>query len=209
MNEKKTKEKKEKKLQDFDYYVKRVALGVVVLFFIVVLFGIDRYAKETEYIEMNQEDFDYFRNFSLEMSDGSGTFTQDNLKDYKITVINGWGDWCHNCTDEMPGLQKLSVEYKDKGLQVVGVVADYYENGDKAKLDKSVAEIIDRLGVTYTNLVSDERFKKEVKPMMMGSFPGTWVVDSEGNFIDFISGGHNEDEWRVYFDNWLSEAEEK
>jgi len=209
MKEKKTKEIKEKKLQDFDYYVKRVSLSVVILFFLVVLFGIDRYAKATEYIQKNQEKFDYFTDFSLVMSDGSETFTQDNFKDYKVTVINGWGDWCHNCTDEMPTLQKLSEEYKDKGLQVVGVVADYYENKDKATLDKSVAQIIDSIGITYPNLVSDERFMTEVEPMMRRSFPGTWVVDSEGNLLDFVSGGQPEENWRVLFDEWLAKVEGK
>jgi len=87
--------------------------------------------------------------------------------------------------------------------------ADYYENKDKATLDKSIAKKIDRIGVTYPNLVSDERFKKEVKPMMRNSFPGTWVVDSEGKFIDFISGGKEENEWRALFDEWLAKAEGK
>jgi len=204
MKEKKT---KEKKLHDFDFYLKRISLSAVVLLLIIVLVGIDRYAQRTENMAKNQENCDYFKSFSLELSDGSGTFTQDDLKDYKITVINGWGDWCHNCIDEMPVLEKLGMEYKDKGLQVVGVVADYYENNNTKALDKSIANILDNNGITYPNMVSDERFTQEVKPMMNNLFPGTWVVDSKGNYIDFRSGGASEEQWRALFDEWLAEVD--
>ena len=43
------------------------------------------------------------KNFETTTLDGE-KFTQDNLKDYDLTVVNVWSTICGYCIDEMPAL---------------------------------------------------------------------------------------------------------
>ncbi|MGW2491882.1 TlpA family protein disulfide reductase [Streptomyces sp. NPDC001606] len=46
-----------------------------------------------------------------------------DIADYKgrIVVVNFWGSWCGPCREEAQYLAKVSEQYKDKGVQFVGV----------------------------------------------------------------------------------------
>lgn len=148
----------------------------------------------------------YFKDFTAETYSG-GTFGTEEIGDAKIVVYNGWGPWCHNCVDEMPSLEKLYQEYRDKGVLVVGIVADYNTQIMKdADYLKKVGDVVEAYDITYPIILSDERFAKEVAPTMTGTFPATWVVDGEGNLIDFFLGGKSEEEWRSLFDEWLEKG---
>ena len=52
-----------------------------------------------------------------------GEATIDTWKD-KLVVLNFWATWCTPCTAEMPTLEALWREYRDRGLVVVGVSVD-------------------------------------------------------------------------------------
>lgn len=42
----------------------------------------------------------------------------------KVVVINFWATWCGPCKKEIPDLSKLYLKYKDKGLVMLGVLAN-------------------------------------------------------------------------------------
>ena len=48
------------------------------------------------------------------------------LGDYadKLVVLNFWATWCQPCTIEMPTLETLWQQYRDRGLVVLGVSVD-------------------------------------------------------------------------------------
>ena len=67
--------------------------------------------------------------FSLKDLDG----TEIALKDLrgKTVLLNFWATWCAPCREQMPQIQSLSVDFKDKGLIVLGV--NYNETESVAK----------------------------------------------------------------------------
>ena len=48
---------------------------------------------------------------------------QIKLSDYagKVVVLNIWGSWCGPCRTEVTELQQLQDEYRDAGVQVLGI----------------------------------------------------------------------------------------
>jgi len=148
----------------------------------------------------------YFCQFRLKGLDGE-TFTRDDLREYKVTVINGWAPWCGPCTSEIPDLDKLNDEYRSKGLQVIGIVADYYPqhtDGESDGYNQQIRDVISSTGCRYPNFVSDEAFYNGAYPTMKNSFPCTWAVDAQGNVIEIIHGRKSEEDWRTLFDKWLA-----
>ncbi len=49
-----------------------------------------------------------------------------SLADYagKLVLLNFWASWCLPCREEMPAMQDLWQQYRDKGFTVIAVAAD-------------------------------------------------------------------------------------
>ena len=47
----------------------------------------------------------------------------------KYVLVDFWASWCGPCRKEIPNIKKVYSEFKDKGLEVIGVSID---NSDKA-----------------------------------------------------------------------------
>jgi cytochrome c biogenesis protein CcmG/thiol:disulfide interchange protein DsbE len=59
-------------------------------------------------------------------------------------VVNFWASWCGPCRREQPGLQRLWQEYRDRGVQFVGV---------NFKDDPAAARAyVEEFGVTYPSV---------------------------------------------------------
>ena len=103
------------------------------------------------------------------------------LSDFKgkTVLLNFWATWCIPCAAEVPDLVKWQTEYKDRGLQI--------------------------LGITYppTNAAAVRRFARVKKinyPVLFGSkatmsifdrseiLPITVIIDRDGNIRDLIDG---------------------
>lgn len=69
-----------------------------------------------------------------------GYLTLSSLRG-KAVVLNFWATWCPPCRREMPLLDSVQAEFKDRGLVVVGV------NLNEAP--QTVAAYIRQVGVSY------------------------------------------------------------
>ena len=88
----------------------------------------------------------------------------------KVLVVNFWATWCGPCRQEQGILQSVWQQYKDRGVQFIGV--DQRDN--KAAASAQVQD----LGVTYPNIFdSDGAYADN-----FGFFglPDTYVVDRTG-----------------------------
>ena len=121
--------------------------------------------------------------------------------DAKLTVLNIWATYCTPCVSEMPDLETLSQNYKDKGVQVIGLLADVYSNEEKQTLAK---EIISSTGVTYPSLLPDQKLDAAVLTYVTG-VPTTLFIDSEGTVLEIISGTRSLETFSEIVDKLLAE----
>ena len=122
-----------------------------------------------------------------------GAWTDACFAEHKLTVINLWAYWCGPCVGEMPDLQKLSVNYADKGVQLLGISMQAYEAQN--------IETLRSLGVTYPCLRYTEDFDAW---MNTGYIPTTIFVDSSGKVLDSAYvGSRDYASWAAIIDGYL------
>ena len=141
--------------------------------------------------------------FKTQDIDGKA-FTEADLAKNKLTMVNVFATWCTACIQEIPDLEKLNKEMKDKGVGVVGVVVDTHEDGKDIPdaLDKAKA-IQSKLKTTYPFLKPDDKLMNGRLQGIQG-FPETFFVDSKGNVVgEFYLGAKSLEEWKAVVEKEL------
>ncbi|MDR1774640.1 MAG: TlpA family protein disulfide reductase [Clostridioides sp.] len=124
----------------------------------------------------------------------------DIFKDSKVTVVNVWGTYCTGCIEEMPYLGELNNEYKDKGVQFLGIVGDAKGN------EVDAVKIIKSTKVNYKNVAPDDTLQNQLINNI-DAIPVTILVDKDGKVIDeFIVGSRTKDEYKKIIDQALEQV---
>lgn len=126
------------------------------------------------------------------------TYTEKVFSDYDLTLVNVFTTWCSPCVKEIPELQELYKEMKDKGVGVAGVVLDTTD--EKGNQDE---EAVKKAGILQEKTKAEYPFLTPDTTMMNGrlqgisAFPETFFVDKDGNIVgDTYTGSHTLDEWK-------------
>ena len=133
-------------------------------------------------------------------------YTEKVFSDYDLTLVNIFTTWCSPCVNEIPELEKLYEEMKEKGVGVVGVVLDTV--GDDGKQDDATVK---KAGVLQEKTKASYPFLIPDSTMMNGrlngisAFPETFFVDKDGNIVgETYSGSHSLDEWKKIVEKELA-----
>lgn len=112
--------------------------------------------------------------FSANTLDG-GTFTQKDIADKDLTVINFWGTFCSPCIAEMPDLADFEKSLPDS-VQLITICVDASGNENTAKA------LLDAAGYEGVTLVSgNESFNELTKNIQ--AVPTTIFIDSDGKQV--------------------------
>lgn len=148
------------------------------------------------------------------LSDFSTTDLEGNAADesvfagHKLTMVNVWATFCGPCIAEMPELGQLASEYADKGLAIVGLVADVTDS--EGALDETqlqlARDIVAETGANYLHLVPGEGLNNLLS--QVSGVPTTLFVDSEGRQVGKAYVGSNDLEgWKAVADELLEGLE--
>ena len=125
-------------------------------------------------------------------------YTEKVFSDYDLTLVNVFTTWCSPCVNEIPELEKLYEEMKEKGVGVVGVVLDTVSDDAKQNEDtvKKAGVLQEKTKASYPFLVPDSTMMNG-RLNGISAFPETFFVDKEGNIVgETYSGSHTLDEWK-------------
>lgn len=70
----------------------------------------------------------------------------------KVVLVDIFGSWCATCHDAAPVLAELHRDYRDRGLEIVGLA--YEVTGDSAVDNRQVRRFRDKFGLPYTLLLA-------------------------------------------------------
>ena len=121
------------------------------------------------------------------------TVTADTLfEGKKLIMVNFWEPWCSPCVKEMPRLQELYDNYKDKGLQIIGV----YSTADGAR------DIVTKNSITYPIIAMCPEFSKYTSEYV----PTTVFFDENGEYISDsqVIGAKSYSDWEDLVYKYLS-----
>lgn len=125
-------------------------------------------------------------------------FSEKDFSDYDLTMVNVFATWCTACVQEIPDLEKLRQEMKDKGVNVVGVVTDTRdESGEENQEAIEKAKLIQaKTKAGYPFLIPDSSYlNSRVKNLQ--AMPETFFVDKNGNIVgDSYSGSRSLKDWK-------------
>lgn len=132
-------------------------------------------------------------NFSFPDLDGKQVSITDERFKNKVVIVQIMGSWCPNCMDETAFLSEYYRNNKDRGVEVVALAYEYYE--DRTLAANSVRKFQKRFNVQYPMLltgvtVADTLRTEKTLPQLtkIKSFPSTIFIDKQGKVAKIHAG---------------------
>ena len=105
----------------------------------------------------------------------------EELKGEKLTVIDFWATWCKPCFKSIPSIIEINREFRDKGVNVIGISIDSPRNSAKVK------PFAISLGIDYPVLLD---VNSEVMGMANVTSVPTLIIINEKNEIVYLHEGY-------------------
>ena len=100
------------------------------------------------------------------------------LKGKKV-YINFWATWCGYCDQEMPDIEKINNEFKDKNLVILAI--------DVAESDYVVKSYVKKKGLNFTVLL-DKDGEISTNLYKVSGYPTSVFINSDGTISNTIEG---------------------
>jgi thiol-disulfide isomerase/thioredoxin len=100
----------------------------------------------------------------------------------KVTLLDFWEVWCGPCMESMPKVERLYVDYKEKGLAVYGITNDHKQL-DAARL------LVKKKNIAFPTLIGTDQLQKDYK---IKGVPLYVLIDKTGKIV-FVSEGYSDE----------------
>jgi thiol-disulfide isomerase/thioredoxin len=105
------------------------------------------------------------------------------LADYegKVLVVDLWATWCGPCRQEIPHLVAIAQEYKDRGVEVIGLT-----NEDPETDSEMVKQFSEVFKINYPIGWADVEMQKGL--MRGNGIPQTYIIGRDGTILKHFMG---------------------
>jgi len=100
----------------------------------------------------------------------------------KVVLLNFWASWCGPCRMEMPSMEAIYQELKDKGFEILAV------NLDRGGSEKG-KEFVSDYQLTFPVLVDSHG--ETAQRYRVTALPTSFLLDKDGIIKEKIIGGRN------------------
>jgi peroxiredoxin len=115
--------------------------------------------------------------YALPNLDGKTVKNTDFLG--KVVILDFWATWCPPCRMEVPHFNRLQAEYRDQGLEIVGLSLD-------AGGARDVRPFVEEYKVNYTMLLATDETSQSYGGVV--GIPTTFVIDRKGTIVKKFVG---------------------
>lgn len=102
----------------------------------------------------------------------------------KVVMINFFTFFCGPCREEMPDLNKIYLENKDKGYMTLGIAL----SSDPTQ----IRFLVKQLGLNYPVLNGNDKVSEAYGSVVV--VPTTFIIDKQGNIAHKIEGTRKKEE---------------
>jgi thiol-disulfide isomerase/thioredoxin len=105
----------------------------------------------------------------------------------KVVVIDFWATWCPPCVAEMPNMKKLYAEFKDKGVEFIGVSLD--QSKAKGGLE-ALKSFVAQNQIEWPQYYQGNYWASEFSSSWhINSIPRVFLVDADGKLASVDARG--------------------
>jgi thiol-disulfide isomerase/thioredoxin len=131
--------------------------------------------------------------FAFKDTDGKLVSIKDARFKNKVVIVQILGSWCPNCMDETRFLSAYYNKNKQRGIEIIGLAYERYDNFEASKKALSVYQ--KRFQVQYPFLItgvtpSDPQRVEKTLPQIdkIAAFPTSIFIDKKGNVRKIHTG---------------------
>ncbi|MBD3403452.1 redoxin domain-containing protein [candidate division GN15 bacterium] len=106
-------------------------------------------------------------------------------------VLNFWGTWCPPCRHELPALKRLYSEYRDQGVEILGLALDWKDNAGTVRSFSRENELHWQMLMVDRDTFADYRGT---------GVPTTFFLDENGRVVEMFIGPRSYEEFKVAFE---------
>lgn len=135
--------------------------------------------------------------FELKQINKNNELESIRLSEFKGqgVMLNFWGTWCKPCEEEMPYMQELYPEYKEKGIEIIAVSLDSTE--------LVVDRFIDKYDLTFP--IPHDKTGEVRDLYKIGPIPSSIFINPDGKIQRVVNGALSLESLENYFKEILPE----